>query len=193
MMKNKKILLHACCASCLSIVHKKLLEKDFQIAVYYYNPSIQGKIEYLNRLKDVQDYCEDHDLEIIVPEYNEDEFNDPIKPWLNPKSLKYINDSNRFKRKRCEFCYELKANHTAIEAKKKRFKFFSTTLLASPYQDHELIDYIASEIAKDQGLEFIYDDFRKGYWQGRNYSRNHKYMIPSYCGCTFSVSERMLE
>lgn len=190
---SKKILLHTCCASCLSFVHKKLSEKDFLPIVYYYNPSIQGKIEYLNRLKDVEDYCEKNYLEIIIPEYNEDEFNLPIKPWLDQKSLKYINDKNRFKRKRCEFCYELKIRQTAVEAKKRRLKYFSTTLLASPYQDHEFIDYIASEIAKEKNLDFVYDDFRKGYWQGRNYSRNHKYMIPSYCGCTFSVAERMLE
>jgi hypothetical protein len=189
----KKILLHTCCASCLSFVHKKLSEKDFSPIVYYYNPSIQGKIEYLNRLKDVENYCEKSSLEIIIPEYDEDDFNLPIKTWLDPKSLKFINDKNRFKRKRCEFCYELKIKQTVEEAKKRRLKYFSTTLLASPYQDHEFIDYIASEIAKGKKLEFVYDDFRKGYWQGRNYSRNHKYMIPSYCGCTFSVAERMLE
>lgn len=190
---SKKILLHTCCASCLSIVHKKLMDKGFLPVVYYYNPSIQGKIEYLNRLKDVEDYCSNNKLEIIIPVYNEDDFNNPIKPWLEPKSLKYINDKNRFRRKRCEFCYELKVRNTAEFAKKKRINFFSTTLLASPYQDHEFIDYISSEIAKSNKIEFVYDDFRKGYWQGRNYSRNHKYMIPSYCGCTFSVSERMLE
>ncbi|MFA5157584.1 MAG: epoxyqueuosine reductase QueH [Patescibacteria group bacterium] len=189
----KKILLHACCASCLSIVHKKLIEKDMLPIVYYYNPSIQGKVEYLNRLKDVEDYCKNNGLEIVIPKYNEDDFNKPIKLWQEPKSLKFINDKNRFRRKRCEFCYQLKIQNTAVTAKKHRIKLFSTTLLASPYQDHEFIDYISSQISKEVGLDFIYDDFRKGYWQGRNYSRSHKYMIPTYCGCTFSVTERMLE
>lgn len=190
---SKKILLHTCCVSCLSIVHKKLAENDLLPAVYYYNPSIQRKVEYLNRLKDVENYCRKNQLEIIIPEYNEDDFNTPIKPWLDQKSLKYINDKNRFKRKRCEFCYELKIKHTASFARKKRIPRFSTTLLASPYQDHEFIDYISSEIAKKNNLEFVYGDFRKGFWQGRNYGRVHKYMIPSYCGCVFSLSERMLE
>lgn len=189
----KKLLLHTCCVSCLSIVHKKLSEKDFLPTIFFYNPSIQGKVEYLNRLKDVEDYCNQNGLEIIIPEYNEEEFFKPIKLWQDSKSLKYINDKNRFRRKRCEFCYELKMYRTAHQTKQKRIKCFSTTLLASPYQDHEFIDYISSQIAKENNQEFIYDDFRKGYWQGRNYSRNHKYMIPSYCGCTFSVNERMLE
>ena len=189
----KKLLLHTCCVSCLSYVHKKMAEKDFLPVVFYYNPSIQGKTEYLNRLKDVEEYCQNNQLEIIIPEYNEEEFFRPIKLWQDPKSLKYINDKNRFRRKRCEFCYELKIGKTAEQAKKKRLKYFSTTLLTSPYQDHEFIDYIASQIAKEDNLEFIYDDFRKGYWQGRNYPRSHRYMIPSHCGCTFSINERMLE
>jgi len=170
-----------------------MAEKDFLPVVFYYNPSIQGKTEYLNRLKDVEEYCQNNQLEIIIPEYNEEEFFRPIKLWQDPKSLKYINDKNRFRRKRCEFCYELKIGKTAEQAKKKRLKYFSTTLLTSPYQDHEFIDYIASQIAKEDNLEFIYDDFRKGYWQGRNYSRSHRYMIPSHCGFTFSINERMLE
>jgi epoxyqueuosine reductase len=190
---SRKILLHTCCVSCLSIVHKKLTDNNYLPLVFFYNPSIQGKVEYLNRLKDVSEYCRQSNLEIIIPDYNEDDFLKPIKPWQDPKSLKYINDKNRFRRKRCEFCYEIKIQRTAFEAKKRRIKSFSTTLLASPYQDHEFIDYISSQIAKENKLEFVYDDFRKGYWQGRNYSRNHKYMIPSYCGCTFSVTERMLE
>lgn len=189
----KKILLHTCCVSCLSFVHKKLAEKDLVPVVFYYNPSIQGKIEFLNRLKDVEEYCSGYELEIIVPQYNEEEFLKPIRPWQDTKSMKYINDKNRFRRKRCEFCYELKLFHTAKEAKKRRIRRFSTTLLASPYQDHEFIDYISSQIAKENGLDFVYDDFRKGYWQGRNYSKSHKFMVPSYCGCSFSVSEKMLE
>ena len=190
---SKKILLHTCCVSCLSIVHKKLLDNDFSPVIFYYNPSIQGKIEYLNRLKDVTEYCQKNSLEIIVPEYNEEEFFKPLRPWQDKNSLKYINDNNRFRRKRCEFCYQLKIYRTASEAKKTRVNFFSTTLLASPYQDHEFIDYISSQIAKENDLEFIYEDFRKGYWQGRNFSRSHKYIIPTYCGCTFSQTERMLE
>jgi len=174
-------------------VNKKLAEKDFVPIVFFYNPSIQGKVEYLNRLKDVKTFCEENKLELIVPDYDENEFFSPIGPWLDSKSIKYISDKNRFRRKRCEFCYELKMQNTAKEAKKRRLKYFSSTLLASPYQDHEFLDYISSQIVKDIGIEFVYEDFRKGYWQGRNYSRSHKYLIPTFCGCTFSVGERMLE
>jgi len=189
----KKILLHTCCVSCLSYASKKLAEKDFRPLVFYYNPNIHGRIEYLNRLKDIQSFAEVKGIEIIVPNYDEMEFFKPIELWQDTKSIKYIGDKNRFRRKRCEFCYHLRLAKTALEAKKKRIRYFSTTLLTSPYQDHEFIDYISSQLAKDHRLEFLYLDLRKGFWQGRNYCRAHKYMIPSYCGCTFSITERMLE
>lgn len=189
----KKLLLHTCCVSCLSYVHKKLAEKDFLPVVFYYNPQMNDKTEYLNRLKDIETYCKNQKLELVVPEFIEKEFSKPINPWQDEKSLKYINDKNRFKRKRCEFCYELRIEKTSREAKKRRIKYFSSTTLCSPYQDHEFVDYIADQKSKEYNLTFIYEDFRKGYWQGRNYGRNHKYMIPSYCGCVFSIAERMLE
>jgi len=189
----KKLLLHTCCAPCLSYVNKRLKDNDYQPIIFFYNPSIQGKIEYLNRLKDVQTFCGDNNLEIVVPEYDEKEFFSPIEPWMDSKSIKYISDKNRFKRKRCEFCYELKIKKTVLEAKKRRLKSFSSTLLASPYQDHDFLDYISSLLAKGNKIEFVYEDFRKGFWQGRNNSRSHKYLVPTYCGCTFSQTERMLE
>lgn len=189
----KKLLLHTCCVSCLSYASKKITERGFKPTVFYYNPNIHGKIEFLNRLKDVQGFVQEKGIGIIIPNYNEMEFFKPIEPWQDAKSIKYIADKNRFRRKRCEFCYHLRMAKTAEEAKRRRIKHFSTTLLTSPYQDHEFIDYISSQLAKEYRLEFVYLDLRKGFWQGRNYCRAHKYMIPSYCGCTFSTTERMLE
>lgn len=189
----KKILVHTCCVACLSYVLKKLKETDFQPVIFYYNPNIHGKDEYENRLKDVQQLAEKEGLEMIIPEYDQSEFYDPITSWLDKKSIKFISDKNRFKRKRCEFCYEFRMKEAIEVAKKKHIRYFTSTLLTSPYQDHEFIDFICSQLAKEFKINFYYQDFRKGYWQGRNFARSHKYMIPTYCGCDFSINERMLE
>ena len=84
---SKKVLLHTCCVSCLSYVSKKLAEKDFVPIVFFYNPSIHGKVEYLNRLKDVKTFCLENKLELVVPDYDEREFFSPIEPWLDSKSI----------------------------------------------------------------------------------------------------------
>ena len=43
---------------------------------------------------------------------------------------------------------------------------FSTTLLVSPYQKHELIIQMAEEAGKEFDIPFYYEDFRKGYQRG---------------------------
>lgn len=189
----KKLLLHTCCASCLSYAYKRLSANNYLPIVYFYNPQISDKIEFLNRLKYVQEFATKNNLLMVIPEYDKIDFDSPISPWLDKKSIKYISDKNRFRRKRCEFCYQLRIEKTISEAKKRRLKYFSTTLLTSPYQDHEFIDFFASELSKKNQIDFYYDDWRKGYWQGRNFAKNQKYNTPSFCGCSFSIVEKMLE
>jgi predicted adenine nucleotide alpha hydrolase (AANH) superfamily ATPase len=82
----------------------------------------------------------------------------------------------------------------AIEqARKNKIRYFTTTLLCSPYKNHDEIIEISNEKALDYGVNFYYQDFRKGYWMGRNYARNHNADIPAYCGCLESLKERRLE
>ncbi len=189
----KKLLLHTCCIACLSYTHKRLTANGFTPVIFYYNPQTESKLEYLNRLKYIQEFANKNNLSIIIPEYEKSEFDKPIAPWLDKKSIKYISDKNRFRRKRCEFCYQLRIEKTVSEAKKRQIKHFSTTLLTSPYQDHEFIDFFASELSKKNQIDFYYEDWRKGYWQGRNFAKNQKFNIPSFCGCSFSIVEKMLE
>jgi predicted adenine nucleotide alpha hydrolase (AANH) superfamily ATPase len=82
---------------------------------------------------------------------------------------------------------------TANICRKKHLKYFTTTLLCSPYKDHDAIIEIASEKAASHHLEFYDQDFRKGYWMGRNYARNHHIYVSGFCGCKESLVERRLE
>jgi predicted adenine nucleotide alpha hydrolase (AANH) superfamily ATPase len=82
---------------------------------------------------------------------------------------------------------------TVEQAKKRKLRYFSTTLLCSPYKNHDEIIEISNERALDYDVNFYYQDFRKGYWSGRNYARNHNVYIPRFCGCVESFKERRLE
>jgi hypothetical protein len=79
------------------------------------------------------------------------------------------------------------------KTKTLRYKFFTTTLLCSPYRDHDEISNLALENAVIHKINFYYKDFRKGYWTGRNFARTHGIMIPKYCGCNDSLEEGILE
>ena len=55
--------------------------------------------------------------------------------------------------------------------KKTGFDSFSTTLLVSPYQNHESIISVGKELAKKYGIEFVYIDFRVGFREGQAKAR----------------------
>jgi len=191
--ERKKILLHACCSACLSYVYNQLIRDGFEIVVFFYNPSTHGRAEYNKRLSDVEKFCLEHGIKLSVPTYDVQEFFEPLMPFQDKDSIKYINDKQRWRRKRCQFCYDLLLTRTAQEAKKKKLEYFSSTMLTTPYKDFEELINIGLELEQEFKVKFYYSDFRKGYWQGRNYARSHKMHIATYCGCSYSSQEGLLE
>ena len=190
--RKKKILVHTCCVSCASYVFSEL-EKMYTVVAYFYNPEIHGRAEYKKRLNDLEIYCQDNNIQMIVPPYNIQDFLSMLAPYHDNRSIKYISDKDRYKRKRCQLCSSLLINNTVALAKKMRIKNFTTTMLCSPYRDHNEIWDKSLELSTIYKLNFHYQDYRKGYWRGRNYARSRGYSIPTYCGCSESLDEGRLE
>ncbi|MCX6808386.1 MAG: epoxyqueuosine reductase QueH [Candidatus Berkelbacteria bacterium] len=188
-----KILVHTCCTACASHVFPELENAGFKVVPFFYNPQIDLSPEYTARLDDLKMYCEDAKLELIIPNYEPKEFVEILTPFKNKESLKYISDKDRFQRRRCALCNSLVIQRTIEQSKRLRIKYFTTTLLCSPYKDHGEIIEIANEKALDYNLNFYYQDFRKGYWKGRNFARNHEIYAPGFCGCSDSLKEKRLE
>ena len=70
------------------------------------------------------------------------------------------------------------------------FTAFSTTLLVSPYQDHDGICRAAERLAEQYGVPFLYRDFRPGFRQGQAAARERGLYMQKYCGCVFSEEDR---
>jgi len=191
--KRKKILVHICCSSCFSYVAKKLKEENLEVIGYFYNPEVHGKSEYNKRLKDVRDFCNEDEIELIVPKYDVQEYFAPIMPYMDKTSIKYIADKKRWKRKRCQICILKLLEKTAETARDQKINYFTSTMLTSPYKDHDEIWNRGLALEQLFKVNFYYRDFRKGYWAGRNYGRSHNMVIPSYCGCVYSAEEGILE
>lgn len=191
--KKKKILVHVCCAACASYVFSELEKENFEIVAYFYNPEVHGQKEYLQRLSDVQKLCEEKKIKLVVPKYDMQEFFSLLLPYQDKNSIKFISDKKRYKRKRCQMCISMLVKDFVERAKKMKIKNLTTTMLCSPYRDHEEIWNTSLEAGTNSKLNFFYKDFRKGYWTGRNYARNHDIMIPRYCGCNESFEEGILE
>ncbi|MCM8779572.1 MAG: epoxyqueuosine reductase QueH [Candidatus Omnitrophica bacterium] len=171
-----KLLLHTCCAPCLIYPLERLKAKGFSVTGFFYNPNIHPFSEYKNRKQALESLNED----VVYPEYLPQEFFREING-------KEVNPG------RCFLCWQLRLKKTAKEARQKGFQGFSTTLLVSPYQDQEALKDIGNKAAKDEGVEFYYEDFRPGFRQAHNKAKEQGIYCQKYCGCIYSEIERFVK
>ncbi|MDR3318410.1 MAG: epoxyqueuosine reductase QueH [Clostridiales bacterium] len=172
-----KILLHTCCAPCSVKCIETLRAEGTEPALLWYNPNIHPYTEYRQRLATLAQYSADINAELIT----HDEY-----------GLRDFVEKTRGAENRCAVCYRMRLSHTALAAAQNGFAAFSTTLLVSPYQNHELLASIAEEVAAETGVAFLYRDFRPLFRQGQTEARRKELYMQKYCGCIFSEEERYL-
>jgi epoxyqueuosine reductase len=78
----------------------------------------------------------------------------------------------------------------ALLAKRGKFDYFTSTLLYSKFQKHDLIKSIGEDIGKTGWSNFYYDDFRNGWKEGIVESKALGMYRQQYCGCIYSEKER---
>jgi len=174
-----KILLHICCANCAIYPLEQMQEKGENAVGYFFNPNIHPYQEYQKRLDALKIYSEKVGLKVIYrDEYLLEEF--------------LRNVSHRIK-ERCQYCYSVRLEATAQEAKKEGFDGFSTTLLQSTHQNHALIKETGERVARVVGIPFYYEDFRQGWRRGVEVSKATGLYRQQYCGCIYSEKERFMK
>jgi len=174
--KGKKVLLHTCCAPCTTYVHPELLKDGHDVTGFFYNPNIHPFTEYDRRLMTMRLYSLEKDLPMVyLDNYDIENFFDII-----------------FKKgdKRCLYCFELRLHVAAQYAKEKKFDAFTTTLLLSPYQKHDLLHEAGSIVSRKVGIPFLYKDFRSGYQESIKISKGMNLYRQKYCGCVYSERDR---
>jgi predicted adenine nucleotide alpha hydrolase (AANH) superfamily ATPase len=170
---QKRVLLHICCAPC-SASAVKVLQNVHAISFYWYNPNIYDEKEYKNRKESAVRYTKELGIR-----FHED-----------PKFMYNYRDWKDESCEQCNICYALRLEKAAIFAKNNNFDFFTTSLLSSPYQKHDLIKNIAINFASKYAVEFLYYDFRPGFYKGKDLLNQKGYYMQKYCGCNKSYKER---
>jgi len=173
-----KLLLHICCAPCSIHPVRVLRENDFDLMGFFYRNNIHPYTECLKRQQTLNDYATQIDLKLIIPEEYE------LESFLQNVVFREKN--------RCQFCYHDRLRSTALLAKRGKFDLFSTTLLYSKYQNHEAIKTIGEAVSKEVGVPFHYQDFRTGWKEGIEVSKQLDIYRQQYCGCIYSEKERYL-
>ena len=173
-----KTLIHICCANCLIYPLKTLREEGWEVRGFFYNPNIHPYQEYRRRLEAVQEYEKQASIEVIY----RDEYN--LEAFLRGVAFR--------EEERCRFCHHLRLEATAQVAKRGKFDAFTSTLLHSRHQNHELINATGEALAKQHGVQFLARDFRDGWKAGIEESKSLKLYRQQYCGCIYSEKERYL-
>jgi predicted adenine nucleotide alpha hydrolase (AANH) superfamily ATPase len=174
-----KILLHICCATCGIYPLEWLKEKGHETVGFFFNPNIHPYQEYQKRLEALKQYAESTGLEVIYrDEYLLEEFLKNVSQRVDT---------------RCQYCYEIRLGAAAREARKRGFDRFSTTLLQSTHQNHARIRETGERIAREEGIPFLYEDFRQGWKRGMEVSKAMGLYRQQYCGCIYSEKERYLQ
>ena len=172
-----KLLLHTCCAPCSVYCIDELRSENIEPTVYWYNPNIHPYQEYKARRDCLKEYTKLIDIEVVLEEdYGLREFCKNVVDDLD----------NRCK----NYCYKIRLEQTAKYAKENGYDAFSTTLLVSPYQNHEVLKRLGEELAEKYNIQFAYRDFRVGFREGQAKARELRLYMQKYCGCVFSEEER---
>ena len=184
-----KLLLHVCCAPCSVACIAALRKEGIEASLYWYNPNIHPRAEYVQRRDALVQYARSLDISLIMEdEYGLRRF---IAALPEAETGRGNPELSRFDAPvRCASCYRLRMEKTARTAKEKGFDAFCTTLFISPYQNHELLAEQAEAAAQQYNVTFLYRDFRPLFREGRAEARRLGLYMQKYCGCIFSEEER---
>ncbi|KJS29063.1 MAG: hypothetical protein VR64_21785 [Desulfatitalea sp. BRH_c12] len=173
-----KLLLHICCGPCSIYPVRILREQRMALMGFFYRGNIHPYTECLKRQQTLTEYAARIDLKLIVDEAYD------LEAFLRKAAFR--------EHERCRFCYYERLRTTAMFARRGKFDAFSTTLLYSKYQKHDLIRSVGESVASEVGVAFHYQDFRIGWREGVTVSKELGMYRQQYCGCIYSEKERYL-
>jgi epoxyqueuosine reductase len=175
-----RILLHACCAPCLVVPLDDLKSQGHQVTALFFNPNIHPYSEYLRRLDAFTVYTRENHIPVLSRDMGEG-----MEEWLQEVVFR--------ESQKCRLCFNFRMDATARVAEARGFDAFSTTLLFSRFQKHDLLKSICEAVAEKYGVAFVYKDWRTGWNEGVKRYRKLGLYRQKYCGCLYSEKERALK
>ena len=180
-----RLLLHSCCAPCSSFVLERLMDA-FDLTVFYYNPNIAPKEEFLRRVEEqrrlIESMPHERPIGLIQGDYDDQVFYE----------LARGHEQDPEGGARCTACFRLRLGKTAETAAQGGFDYFTTTLSISPLKDAQRLNAIGAELSAAFGVPYLFSDFKKknGYKRSCELSAEYGLYRQDYCGCIFSRLER---
>ena len=177
------LLLHVCCGPCSGNVIREIADK-FKITIYYSNSNIYPYEEFNKRLNALKQYVFEIEnkfnkkINIIVDQYNYEEFKKDLIPYKNEKEMG----------KRCDLCIKKRMINLFKYAKTYEIPYVSTVMSVSKNKNSDYINTLGKKLEEEYPSEFIIFDFKKNNGQkfGSLLAEKYKIYRQNYCGCEFS-------
>lgn len=181
--QDTKVLLHACCAPCSGAIVECMLNNDIRPTIFYSNPNIYPRDEYLKRRDECRRYAESLGLEMV-----EDQWDHNL--WLE-EVAGLENEPERGKR--CRRCFEFRLRRAAEYGREHGFGLLTSTLASSRWKSlDQIIDAGRAATADFPGISYWEQNWRKGGLTERRAAilRENNFYNQLYCGCEFSMNNK---
>lgn len=178
---KKKLLLHACCAPC-AIYPIEQLAKEYKLAIFFYDPNIHPRKEYIQRRDEMKKYAQKINVDFEEGEYETAEW------FAKTKGLEKEPERGA----RCDICFDIRFSKTATKAKAEKYSVWATVLTISPHKDADKINMIGEKLAAQYNIPFLTHDWKKkdGFKISSKMSKDEGFYRQDYCGCVYSKATR---
>jgi predicted adenine nucleotide alpha hydrolase (AANH) superfamily ATPase len=181
-MKKPRMLVHICCApDALYVV--KLLQNDFLVSGYFYNPNIHPRSEYDLRRDETKKVADILGFDLLEGPYDQDRWH----------KLTHRFKDEPEKGRRCDICYASRLQKTASEATAQGFDVFTTVMSLSPWKKADALNKMGMMFANRYDLRYLQANFKRkaGFQKSILLSREHDLYRQNYCGCVYSEQEML--
>lgn len=171
----KGVLLHVCCGPCATWPLAVLKGEGLAVTLLFANPNLDPVEEHERRREAARRLAASEGLELAAD------------PPGSPAFARVLTGEGP---ERCRSCYRARLDRAAAEAAHRGLGRFTTSLLVSPHQRHELVAGAGEAAARRHGVTFLYRDFRPGWAEAIRRGKELGLYRQRYCGCARSRRER---
>ncbi|MEI0557645.1 epoxyqueuosine reductase QueH [Brachyspira intermedia] len=177
---KEKLVVHTCCAVCMS--YPRTILEDYDTVFYFYNPNIYPIEEYKRRRDEFINYTNTLGIKTYISEEDDD-----VAKWYN--DIKGFENEPE-KGARCSICFKHRMNKAFEYAKSINAKYVATVMTVSPHKNSKVIEMIGKSLAENyEGIEYLHFDFKKkdGFKKTNIIANEAGLYRQNYCGCEFSI------
>lgn len=160
---------------------ERLVEAGLALTVFFCNPNIHPKTEYLKRKEENQAFAEKLGVPFIDADYR-------LAPWF---SRVFGLEQEPERGLRCTACFTFRLNQIAREAARLCIPVIATTLGISRWKDLDQVNASGRKAVEQvAGVDYWEINWRKagGIERMIEVSRREGFYHQEYCGCLYSLA-----